>query len=246
VGSDVSPSPSSLVWTPASIEQDWPVPGREEPVGDPVVIPIADGYLDPRGDIASPDMPWIDILHVMQGRSLNSRTNLSVDVGAVVPPGLLVPSDPWIAYGLIFDTDLDGVADVRLGLDRVPAESRGGGAPGDIETRVWRTDLHTGTTEVLGRTGVEVCDCLYPHGPEDTTDVSVQVFGAAGSPPPGTVEYRPQARFNFYQTLPRFYAWASVIRDGRVVATDYAPDTGWLEPTVWPESSGQPGGSPAP
>ncbi len=26
----------------------------------------------------------------------------------------------------------------------------------------------------------------------------------------------------------RFYAWASLIRDGRVVATDYAPDAGWL------------------
>ena len=25
-----------------------------------------------------------------------------------------------------------------------------------------------------------------------------------------------------------FYAWASVIQDGRVVATDYAPDSGWL------------------
>ena len=31
-------------------------------------------------------------------------------------------------------------------------------------------------------------------------------------------------------TVP-FYAWASVIVDGRVVATDYAPDTGWLLPT---------------
>ena len=27
----------------------------------------------------------------------------------------------------------------------------------------------------------------------------------------------------------RLYAWASMIEDGRVVATDYAPDTGWLE-----------------
>jgi hypothetical protein len=27
----------------------------------------------------------------------------------------------------------------------------------------------------------------------------------------------------------RFYAWASQIEDGRVVATDYAPDVGWLE-----------------
>jgi hypothetical protein len=28
----------------------------------------------------------------------------------------------------------------------------------------------------------------------------------------------------------RFYAWASVIQDGRVVATDYAPDVGsWIQ-----------------
>jgi hypothetical protein len=27
------------------------------------------------------------------------------------------------------------------------------------------------------------------------------------------------------------YAWASVIHDGRVVATDYAPDAGWLDPS---------------
>jgi hypothetical protein len=32
------------------------------------------------------------------------------------------------------------------------------------------------------------------------------------------------------QTKP-FYAWASIIVGGRVVATDYAPDTGWLIPT---------------
>ena len=29
----------------------------------------------------------------------------------------------------------------------------------------------------------------------------------------------------------RFYAWASVIVDGRVAATDYAPDAGWLRPS---------------
>ncbi len=28
-----------------------------------------------------------------------------------------------------------------------------------------------------------------------------------------------------------FYTWASVIVNGRVVATDYAPDTGWLVAT---------------
>jgi hypothetical protein len=30
----------------------------------------------------------------------------------------------------------------------------------------------------------------------------------------------------------RFYAWASVIQNGRVVATDYAPDIGWIVASV--------------
>ncbi len=29
-----------------------------------------------------------------------------------------------------------------------------------------------------------------------------------------------------------FYVWASVIENGRVVATDYAPDVGWLLETT--------------
>ena len=27
----------------------------------------------------------------------------------------------------------------------------------------------------------------------------------------------------------RFYVWASVIVDGEIVGTDYAPDAGWIE-----------------
>ena len=35
-----------------------------------------------------------------------------------------------------------------------------------------------------------------------------------------------------------FYTWASVIVNGRVVATDYAPDTGWLLRDAWREAGG--------
>jgi hypothetical protein len=219
-----SPSPSPLVWTPASIEEDWPEPVREEPVGDPVVIPIADGYLDPRGDIASPDMPWIDILRVQTG-----NTGARVYPGAGVPSGLVVPSGPWIAYGLVFDTDLDGVADVRLGIDILPAELTpwgGGRAPGDIIARAWRTDLRTGVTE-YGHAGVSVLD---------------GGLGDEGRPVVKLYPYNDGSADGYGKLPGRFYAWASVIQDGRVVATDYAPDTGWLVPTVKPE----PTGSPAP
>jgi hypothetical protein len=246
VGSDPSPSPSPspLVWTPASIEQDWPAPVREEPVGDPVVIQAADGYLDPQGDIESPDMPWIDILRV---QAFDHQTR--VDLGGGLPSGLVAPGDSWIAYGLVFDTDLDGVADVRLGMDRVPAELTpwgGGRATGDTTVRAWRTDLRTGVTE-FGNAISSVCDCLYPEVPAE--DWLVEVLGASVTPPPETVTYSPVAKFSPYNEgsavgfgkLPGpFYAWASMIQDGRVVATDYTPDTGWLVPTVEPEPSGSP------
>ena len=35
-----------------------------------------------------------------------------------------------------------------------------------------------------------------------------------------------------------FYVWASVIVDGRVVATDYAPDSGWLIPSTGAKPGG--------
>jgi hypothetical protein len=45
------------------------------------------------------------------------------------------------------------------------------------------------------------------------------------------------------QGLPqRFYAWASVIVNGRVVATDYAPDDGWLDSSPDAKPLPKPGG----
>jgi hypothetical protein len=226
-----SPSPSPLVWSPASIEQDWPAPVRDEPVGDPVVIPITDGYLDPRGDIESPDMPWIDILHVGASR----RNGASLHVASGAASGLVVPSDPWIAYGLVFDLDLDGVADVRLGLDRVPAELtpwRGDREPGDTTIRAWRTDLRTGVTE-YGHAGVTICDCLWPEDGDESVRRAKFHPHNSGTP------------YRFGEIPGRIYVWASVIQDGRVVATDYAPDVGWLEPDQAVQAA-VPGESPLP
>ena len=44
------------------------------------------------------------------------------------------------------------------------------------------------------------------------------IFG--GDTTQGPVNNRPK----------RFYVWASVIQDGQMVATDYAPDAGWIVP----------------
>jgi hypothetical protein len=191
-----------LVWSPASIEQDWPAPVRAEPAGDPVIIPfVGNGYLDGRQDIGGEDIPWIDIVDVSPRCGTPS---VCLDL-AGDPPGSPDPRDSWIAYGLVFDTDLDGVADVRLGMDGVPTEPLGWeDTPSHTREHAWRTDLRTGVTE-YGQVGD---DSFADGGFNDGALVKLY----------------------FSPKIPgRFYAWASVIQDGRVVATDYAPDTGWLE-----------------
>ena len=49
----------------------------------------------------------------------------------------------------------------------------------------------------------------------------------------------PGAFLNFFGSQPadfdpatvRFYAWTSSTRNGEVIASDYAPDTGWITAT---------------
>jgi hypothetical protein len=173
---------------------------------------MRDSYPDPVGD-TMPLVPWIDI-RTVEGRS----SRMIIDLADNTPP-LVAPTDQWIAYGVVVDTDGDGVADVRFGIDNIPAT-----APGQDEHRAWITDLHTGrTTSAVGKpyggVGETYFDTFYPG---EWTGIGARLgFGgdttAAIDPLPGL--HSP------------FYAWASVIENGRVVATDYAPDTGWLEPT---------------
>ncbi len=108
---------------------------------------------------------------------------------------------------MVVDDDRDGIPDRRLGIDNIPVT-----APGNFEHRTWITDLHTGRT-LVGDLGASFFDTWYPG---EWNGVRL-VFGgetAGGGGDPGLVD--------------PFYAWASVIVDGRVVATDFAPDVGWL------------------
>ena len=74
-------------------------------------------------------------------------------------------------------------------------------------------------------------DAVYPNGSieQGPVDASFQ-FGGAFETTQGSQEW------GFELDMP-FYTWASVIVNGRVVATDYAPDTGWLLPTPGTEST---------
>ncbi len=88
---------------------------------------------------------------------------------------------------------------------------------GDWPHRAWRTNLHTGRTESAagspyGMVGKAFFDTFYPGRWSFGGD-------ATGGGTVGTKLDVP------------LYVWASEIKDGRVVATDYAPDVGWLLPS---------------
>jgi hypothetical protein len=214
------PSPSGpagpLAWTPASLKEDWPAPVRLEPAGGAIVVPLqkgADGagkvIPDPLGDTGSAAHPWVDIQELQGGGA-----RIIIDLASNLPP-LVAPTEQWIAYGVVVDDDRDGIPDRRFGIDNIP-----GTAPGKGNHRAWITDLHTGRTVAAvgapyGAIGETRFDTFFP-GEWPPNGAWLQFGGAyaGGGGNPGLVD--------------PFYAWASVIVDGRVVATDYAPDVGWL------------------
>ena len=219
---DVTTSGEPMLWTPERLSMDWPGPVRSEPGLVPVVHAMRHGdnthwdeggwegleFPDPMGDVPR-DLPWLDIVEV--GLSPQGIPSFRLTVAGDGPRPIPEPASRWIAYGMVLDIDADGAADVRIGIDNTPTG----------EHRAWRTELETGVT-------------LSKAGPP---------YGAVGQAPgarvgmdtyyPGEPDVGKNA--NFWYSLQegereyRFYAWASLIDDGRVVATDYAPDLDWLE-----------------
>jgi hypothetical protein len=214
-----SPTPTPLLWTQASLDEDWPAPVRLEPARGAAIVhglsldrngpPVT--YPDPAGDVDA-SVPWIDIRELLIS---GSRTTLVMGLAVNVAP-VVDPTEQWIAYGVVWDTDRDGVADLRFGGDNPE--------PPDVP-RVWITELHSGRTVVNPGGGYfhetfydKLFEVYFPSvnwgGARlrfggDTTGAGI--VGGMHSP---------------------FYAWAAVIQDGRVVATDYAPDVGWLDPSA--------------
>ena len=152
-----------------------------------------------------------------------------MDLVSNTPP-VVPPTEQWIAYGVVVDDDRDGIPDRRFGIDNIPTTG-----PGSREHRAWITDLHTGRTVAAvgppyGDVGGTYWDTFYPG---EWTGLGARLgFGGdiAGG---GTRGLRSP-----------FYAWAAVIVDGQVVATDYAPDTGWLDPRPAADVEGSPSPSP--
>jgi hypothetical protein len=221
-----SPSPTAafIVWSPASVAEDWPAPVRREPAGGAAIVhslaidrngpPVK--YADPAGDVDA-SVPWIDIRELWIS---GSRTTLIMGLAVNVAP-VVDPTEQWIAYGVVWDTDRDGVADLRFGGDNPePTDGR----------RVWITELHSGRTVVNPGGG-------YFH--ETFYDKFFEVFlpsenwgGARLKFGGDTTGTGPNGGGIVGGMHSPFYAWAAVIQDGRVVATDYAPDIGWLDPSA--------------
>jgi hypothetical protein len=224
---DEVPAPvQALRWTPASLDEDWPVAIRIEPSGAAVIVPLVGAdpgqYTDPVGDIGRAARPWLDIEEIRLSGPTPSPTrhgtiwSVGVDLAANLPSPVADPRERWIAYGLVLDTNGDGVPDVRVGMDNMPASLEEG-------HRAWRTELDTGRTmsatgAPYGLVGDRYVDTYFPG------ESPSFARGSTGNVAEFNVGLRAQ------EPTFRFYAWASLIEDGRVVATDYAPDVGWLEP----------------
>jgi hypothetical protein len=228
--SDPSEPVGPVAWTPESLNEDWPAPARAE-AADGSVLPMPPPYRDPTGDTGSDGFPCVDIRWLMADTS-----EVHLKLVSKPPPWScsetrecfgVDPTEQWIAYGVVTDEDGDGVPDWRYGIDNMPAEASGDWLP----MRGWRTNLHTGQTEA---------------GPYEGDPPWARLGGdfQAGLPT-DSADWEPDAEFRFNGSIETtqgsqrwgfeldmpFYTWASVIVNGRVAATDYAPDAGWLVAT---------------
>lgn len=217
-----SPSPAErLVWSPERAEQDWPLPVRREPPGPPVLItpdpapprepgtgigPFdAASVTDPSGDRGVMAPGWVDITRVWVSFTIGdaSLSGVTFSLAAHAPVDIPHPRERWVAYGLVVDLNGDGQGDLRLGMDNAP----------DGEHRAWKTELATGATQAQTGPGYGVVGDFF----FDTYFPGEKVNGRM------LVEGQEMGQF-------KFYVWASLIEDGRVVATDYAPNVGWIDP----------------
>lgn len=151
--------------------------------------------------LADSPVGWADVEDVRfdHGR----QVGWYIDQAAKPPRSRSLEPGVLIARGLVLDTTDDGVADYVIGIDN-------DAPPGDHH--VWITNLATGKTdEQIGP------PYGYPIEFSHPDPGSVHLMFLNGQPPE-----------DFDRATVRFYAWTSVTRDGEVIASDYAPDTGWM------------------
>jgi hypothetical protein len=208
---DLTPQAVDLTWTLERAAQDWPAPVRAEPADGAPIAFVAPGkeegavFRDPRGDTVPRPLAVVDIVEVLirEGcwMSLTTEACLFYDVASPLAHSQLDPQGGWLAYGIVVDNTGDGRPDLRFGIDNAAANAGG---------RMWLTELATGTTRTF-------------NSLEDPRFMDADIGVGANEDNMGHIFVRsPGPVF-------RFYAWASAIVDGQIVATDYAPDSGWIE-----------------
>lgn len=227
-----TPEPTPLRWTQDSLRDPYPAPIREEPaegagVVDARLLPAAAGerlvrgWTDATGDARPSDESIVDLVNVEfwrgQGCLRVGQLCVYYRPARLLERPLPDPQVEWIAYGMVMDIDLDGRPDGRFGIDNGP----------DGVIRAWHTDLRTGTTQaVVGGNG-KTYDGFYgeselPFSTGTTQPARGYMWlgqGLTAGPP---------------ELNGQFYLWAAVIRDGRIVSMDFAPDAGWLQPVPDP------------
>jgi hypothetical protein len=209
--------------------QPWTGTIRVEPDGEPLIVKAtrptpadnlritdgSDGAID--GSLGLVDIVSVDP-RAPCGLAACAKIRVAHDIGQE-PRG--DPQSLLVAYGLVIDRHGDGAPDLQVGVDNANGHRR-----------TWRTDLHSSETAsgngwTLRDTSVSAwVPGLYSGGvpriprrldPDETRrDAWVGVSHWLR-----IVEELPDPALNFY-------TFAAAIRDGKVVAVDYAPDVGWL------------------
>lgn len=167
-------------------------------------------------------MGWVDVKRVRFSRTYLARADgkegyvqptWTIKLAAPPPGAADLEPGRLIAYGLVLDTNRDGAADYVVGIDNDAPER------GDLH--VWVTDLSTGETD-------EQIGPPYGYPIEFSHPDEERPIGSSGEDMvftfvPGSGPADLNAR------TVRFYAWASETRGDEVVASDYAPNTGWMQ-----------------
>lgn len=205
-GPDPIPTePPPGFWTGPS---DWPGPLRLEPAGGAATVSMEEqdsegavnrAFTDGIGDVGEGVPGWLDITTL----DVTYRDPCCVSVYFDLADDLPVPIPGRVIYGVVADVDGDGTADVRFGIAPIS----------DSEHLVWRTDFATGHTDhAEGPPYGPIADTWYPSQHDRGRDGIFLL-----EPLPGEYE-----KF-------RFYVWASMMANSEVLATDYAPDQGWID-----------------
>ena len=212
----VTPSPASIAWTIAALREPYPFPLREEPPGGaPTLDTPRQGWMDPAGDVRDEADPRVDLVKTefFRGRCLSSSTLCVYYWPAkLLDRPIPEPTSEWIGYGMVFDNDRDGVADGRYGIDNIPGDA----------FRAWSVDDRPGHPAEFKVPSQNSRTIDGGYGESDPPTVR------QGSPQRGYMWIRGTTASAVGELGGAFYLWAAVIRDGRVVSIDYAPDAGWL------------------